>query len=384
MKNKKKWLKTLSSTILATSLVPLAATACTVSSIKYSNQQQSNLDINTLSWMKRTEFTTNDIAQIQNIVKQDNQNLFDEYEGLESSITITPTVSGTNINVAISATGSYSGSFNWNAKYVFVKQDVNLIKWVIRTEYGSNVSSTIISTIQSDNSAIFSDWSYVTINVNMVNSTLIHIAITTTDSTKYSGSVSWNATFVTTKRNISSYSFKMREVYTSTNVDTIKNTIKSDNSGIFTDWNNVTLNVYVINTYFINVIISTYGSTVYSGSINWAARYASTDKYVYIQYYNSGLSVKTDYKTGSYGWYREWSDGWLEHGGYVQVPSGAVTVQLLFAFNDTNYTVIPHVDSSNGEIIRVYGTKTTTTFQLDSHGTGSDMWCDWVAFGKTS
>ena len=55
------------------------------------------------------------------------------------------------------------------------------------------------------------------------------------------------------------------------------------------------------------------------------------------------------------------------------MPSGAVEVQLLFAFSDTNYTVIPHVDSSSGEIIRIYGTKTTTTFQLDSHGTGSDM-----------
>lgn len=47
--------------------------------------------------------------------------------------------------------------------------------------------------------------------------------------------------------------------------------------------------------------------------------------------------IVQNYKSGA-SWYRVWSDGWIEQGGYSN-STGAVTVSLLKPFNNTNYTI---------------------------------------------
>ena len=56
----------------------------------------------------------------------------------------------------------------------------------------------------------------------------------------------------------------------------------------------------------------------------------------------SGLAechvVVTKYKSGK-NWYRIWSDGWIEQGGYTKVDSNGQLLTFLKPFSDVNYTI---------------------------------------------
>ena len=49
--------------------------------------------------------------------------------------------------------------------------------------------------------------------------------------------------------------------------------------------------------------------------------------------------VKTFYRNGA-NWYRVWSDGWIEQGGYITSTSQSGSVTFLKPFSDTNYTIL--------------------------------------------
>ena len=71
------------------------------------------------------------------------------------------------------------------------------------------------------------------------------------------------------------------------------------------------------------------------------------------------------YKSGT-NWYRVWSDGWIEQGGYVEGSNGSgVAVTYLKAFVDTNYTlvggIIPGTMSTTYEHLNL-GSQTKTGF----------------------
>lgn len=87
--------------------------------------------------------------------------------------------------------------------------------------------------------------------------------------------------------------------------------------------------------------------------------------------------VKTYRKNTS--WYRVWSDGWIEQGGYCTGSGYAErTVSLYEAFSDTNYAVF--VTGSNGSETssgtNYWYNKTTTTVGVASHAD-----CHWYACG---
>lgn len=87
--------------------------------------------------------------------------------------------------------------------------------------------------------------------------------------------------------------------------------------------------------------------------------------------------VVENYVNGT-SWYRIWSDGWCEQGqcNHSAGGTGTVTVNLLKAYKDTNYTVTLSngVTSSYASSIQ---TKTTTSFS----GGYLDRRCDWYACG---
>ena len=87
------------------------------------------------------------------------------------------------------------------------------------------------------------------------------------------------------------------------------------------------------------------------------------------------------YKSGA-NWYRVWSDGWIEQGGFVAARNGTVT--LLKTMNNNTYTCLccHNGSSAKGEgVIHAYN-KTTTSFQagLSINTSGMDGF-SWYACG---
>ena len=75
-------------------------------------------------------------------------------------------------------------------------------------------------------------------------------------------------------------------------------------------------------------------------------------------------------------WYRIWSDGWIEQGGYVSNPSSNETVTLLKSYNNINYSIqcqYAHDSNSTGRFLSV-GNKTNSTFMVRTGATNLDSW----------
>jgi hypothetical protein len=89
--------------------------------------------------------------------------------------------------------------------------------------------------------------------------------------------------------------------------------------------------------------------------------------------------VVQTYKNGA-SWYRVWSDGWIEQGGYSS--SMPVTVTLLKAFSNTNYTVQATMYSNNNvanyENVAVTN-RTVNGFKIYQHTINNQI--SWYACG---
>jgi len=101
--------------------------------------------------------------------------------------------------------------------------------------------------------------------------------------------------------------------------------------------------------------------------------------------------VETYNNNGS--WYRIWSDGWCEQGGYYgsAIPTdGQATIQLLKPFSDTNYHIYQQTYGSTSgaegtDICVKTDSKTTTMFILCNEGYVATMsGLDWKAEGYIS
>lgn len=70
-------------------------------------------------------------------------------------------------------------------------------------------------------------------------------------------------------------------------------------------------------------------------------------------------------------WYRVYSDGWCEQGGYIVSAGSTTTVSLLKPYRDTNYWVSSYMnDNSRGGALTCYGyamANTTTNFLMGSY-----------------
>ena len=74
------------------------------------------------------------------------------------------------------------------------------------------------------------------------------------------------------------------------------------------------------------------------------------------------------YQSGQ-SWYRKYSNGWVEQGGYVSDAVDA-TVNLLVPMKDTNYTLLTSKSMYAGShVINTYG-KTSTSFSICAWGQG--------------
>ena len=104
-------------------------------------------------------------------------------------------------------------------------------------------------------------------------------------------------------------------------------------------------------------------------------------------------SVIETYKNGT-SWYRIWSDGWCEQGGYVNVAANSVAngtiVRFLKSFIDTNYTITmlsSHNDTSSNAVSVPYGNSYYGCYQLNSKTTETIKICGigtWYACGYIS
>lgn len=115
----------------------------------------------------------------------------------------------------------------------------------------------------------------------------------------------------------------------------------------------------------------------------------------HVRFYNTNNSTDTNipintwtkwyknvYLVDSYqsgvNWYRKWSDGWIEQGGWQGTLSTNVTVTLNTPFTTTNYTVT--AVSHNGEGTPRIGNITTTKFQWQPAGAACKG--SWYACGR--
>lgn len=90
--------------------------------------------------------------------------------------------------------------------------------------------------------------------------------------------------------------------------------------------------------------------------------------------------VVQNYKNGK-SWYRKWSDGWIEQGGFKDMANGENTITLLQNFTDTNYNVQVslYYTSGTGTYNVTIKSVTTSNFKAYSSNTNHDMY--WYACG---
>ena len=79
-------------------------------------------------------------------------------------------------------------------------------------------------------------------------------------------------------------------------------------------------------------------------------------------------------------WYRIWSDGWCEQGGYTNTVAGARTINLLKSYRDTNYMCsfcwVTSTANTNQMAVQNFSKNaaTTSSFTLTTGLTISIQW----------
>ena len=86
-------------------------------------------------------------------------------------------------------------------------------------------------------------------------------------------------------------------------------------------------------------------------------------------------------------WYRVYSDGWCEQGGYATTVASGASIYLLRSFSDANYTI--HIIQNTGGGTPVYSSPAnlgTSSFHVYTYGGGSaNLWwmaCGYLAVGE--
>lgn len=99
---------------------------------------------------------------------------------------------------------------------------------------------------------------------------------------------------------------------------------------------------------------------------------AATKGYVDGRILSVNTYVVKTYHSGK-SWYRVWSDGFVEQGGFANSPFGqGITVTLIKPLTTTNYTILLScVDGSESAVRVVESTKTETSFQTFRYYTGN-------------
>ena len=87
---------------------------------------------------------------------------------------------------------------------------------------------------------------------------------------------------------------------------------------------------------------------------------------------DAGVAYITEKWSSDTLWYRKYSDGWIEQGGFIYVPfgSGSTTITFPQSFAGTKYTVVLG-EAANNESVAWIGTCTTSSMNLGRRKTGS-------------
>lgn len=88
---------------------------------------------------------------------------------------------------------------------------------------------------------------------------------------------------------------------------------------------------------------------------------------------DAGTAYITEKWSSGTSWYRKYSDGWIEQGGYISVAYGSNTTTVTFpkSFAGTSYTVVLG-DAVNNEADTWVGTRTAANMKLGRHWSGSN------------
>ena len=87
---------------------------------------------------------------------------------------------------------------------------------------------------------------------------------------------------------------------------------------------------------------------------------------------DAGVAYITEKWSSDTSWYRKYSDGWIEQGGFTYVAFGNNTTTVTFpqSFAGTHYTVVLG-EAANNEAVTWVGTYTTSYMSLGRHKAGS-------------
>lgn len=98
--------------------------------------------------------------------------------------------------------------------------------------------------------------------------------------------------------------------------------------------------------------------------------------------------ILTESYVNGTSWYRVYSDGWIEQGGFIDIGSSRVTVTFLKPFINTTYNIQASISDGSpadyAEVACSWNDKTTSsvTFYFGFNGTASSTTsCDWRACG---
>ena len=145
---------------------------------------------------------------------------------------------------------------------------------------------------------------------------------------------------------------------------------KCNDNGVWERWDYVPIGKVVV----ANIGSASATATVTTFIYNWNGYNVNIDcKNLEV---NSKPIVVIKTGSTSAGWYRVYSDGWIEQGGHAK---GGVTITLPTAFKDTNYIAVgTRVNDDSDESINVQS-KTTTSFVFGGENPNNDI--DWIAKG---
>ena len=105
----------------------------------------------------------------------------------------------------------------------------------------------------------------------------------------------------------------------------------------------------------------------------------------------TGTGYITESKYNADGsWYRKWSDGWLEQGGFCNATSNgaAITVNLLKPMKNTNYTVLKSFNTTtggytSGATALYYQAYAKTTTSFNTYDGTTTLKTVWYACGQS-
>lgn len=98
---------------------------------------------------------------------------------------------------------------------------------------------------------------------------------------------------------------------------------------------------------------------------------------------NNPFLIKS-YSDEDGNFYRIYSDGWCEQGGFFYQPANAPgTINLLLPYKDVNYRISAIEYNSGGAVLSITsGSKSEEKFALQNKQAASyGFSCDWLCFG---